>query len=147
MVDFLASARERDIYPYDTSAFGNVARRRDNLSAYNVTFEQCEELAAHYKWEGIVPDVSSSPMSSTTDSCTLTHARIAETCAHTRFSRATCVIIEQAMYVHVCLVGSSYCASVAPCVRNTLNHACITTICKHGAWVFYFIIYRVSWNW
>lgn len=48
------------IYSYDTSAFGNVARRRDNLSAYNVTFEQYEELAAHYKWEGIVPDVSSS---------------------------------------------------------------------------------------
>jgi len=76
-------------------------RRRGDLSANNVSFEQCEELATHYKRrEGIAPDVSGSPMSSTTAVRARALSR-AET--HSLFA------ICRAMHV----------PSVTPCVRNT----------------------------
>lgn len=89
------------MYPSrEISAFGSVALPRGNLSAYNVTFEQCEEPAAHYKrrQEGIVPDVSGSPMSSTTDSRARTHA--SRKCVYTLFA-----------------CDERHCVKPAPCIR------------------------------
>jgi len=90
--------------------------------------------------EGIVPDVSSSPMSSTP---TVAHA-----CTHVRtfVSRKRVYTLFACNVRHyrtdrVCVVGSSHRAPVAPCVRNELDHHGIVS--RHPGLGFGF---RYTWN-
>lgn len=80
--------------------------------------------------EGIVPDVSGSPMSSTTDA-TVAHARVharsyrGNVC--TRFSRATCVIIEPCMCRRRIFVPH-FCST--PCSQQARSRYCFVTLLR-----------------